>query len=137
MKKVLVVLFVVGSVLTFISCNKDDDEKTDPIVGKWSYYQEFENGIEYQLDECELKNTLEFKTNGTFTSIYYDDSLGNGCIMDDSEIGEWKNVGNSNYNFTFDVDDTETIKITFEGDTFSIEEDDGEDTYKTVFKRVN
>lgn len=74
----MMLVLVLGTVITFSSCSKDEDEITtpeelSPLVGKWKY--SWENG--YGL--------LTFKSDGTGTYFEYDD----GDIDADNEPFYW------------------------------------------------
>ena len=100
----------------------DDNEfETDEIIGKWSQVQEFLDGVEMPLSECEKKGTIEFFENGIFKELdFYDDKANLDCIAIPIKTGLWKNVGNSMYKLT-NIDIEDEIKITFESDKMIIE----------------
>lgn len=132
MKKI-VFLFLV-TVIIFTSCSKDDSSSgADPIIGTWAHTEEYENGVKAELDECDLKDTLIYGSDGAFTEKYYEAPNGRDCIESKS-TGTWKNEGNNNYTTTIG-NESSTVKMTFSGDTFSFETKDGDDIYKSVYKK--
>lgn len=133
MRKTILLLAFLVSAVTFTSCNKDDSPSGDPIIGTWTHIEEYENGVSYQLDKCDLKDTVIFAADGTFTGKYYEAPNGSDCI-ESITTGTWKNEGDDNYKLTIG-NESNTTKVTFSGDTFSFEGKDGNDTYKSVYKR--
>ena len=94
MKKV----FILFSALTlgfFTSCSDDDSEDSpeNSLMGSWQLTAEFENGETYQLDTCDLEETIVFKSGGIYDFIDYDPSEENEneCVVDadGAESGEW------------------------------------------------
>ena len=140
MKKLLLVFSVF--VLVFTSCgNNDDDTPTlDQFIGTWKYFKHFENGVEETLDLCETEFTLQVLEDGTFIETYYMEGPNNTCVVDETFTTTWTNEGGGNYSFDFDGD-VEIIPITFENNTFYIQEtynDNTDDiTTRDVFIRVN
>ncbi len=136
MKKIIYLFVIVASAITFNSCSSDDDSpEQDKLISKWSLFQEFENGQEIELSDCDKKGILEFKLDGSFVAEFFDLNQSTGeCEPDDASAGVWKNKGSDMYDITSDGE-TETIKIIFDNDTFSITDIDGSDTYKEVYKR--
>ena len=103
---ILVLIFGIG---LFTSCSSDDDNgngNTSSIVGAWEftktgYSMDGTNEILVDYDnECPtMKDKIEFKSNGTFVSTYYDED----CVLEE-------------YTESYTVDGN-TIKVTDEGDT--------------------
>ncbi len=137
MKKTILILAFLVSAITFTSCSSDDSEAPKPtkdkLIGEWSYYKEFENGVEAELDVCDLKDNLSYNADGTMTAEYYESASKSDCSKI-ATSGTWKNLGNNKYEIIEDGK-TNTRVITFEGDTFSFEEKEGDDLYKSVYKR--
>ncbi|MDD7915142.1 lipocalin family protein [Polaribacter ponticola] len=132
MKKVFLFLSIFA--LTFSSCTPDS-EPIDQFIGEWTTHQIFEDGVEEQLDECELKNDIIVNSDGTYTvSIYYMDGSTGSCVLGGTENGTWENISNSVYRVTFDGE-TQDVKIIFESNTFSITTTDSSGTYKEVYIR--
>jgi hypothetical protein len=141
MKK-LILLFC-SVTIAFTSCSKDDDSPSqspsqDPLVGSWTWNQSFYNGTEEVLDDCDKQENIIVNGNGTFTEEYFYDN-GSGCESYGTYSGLWENQGNNIYKITYyaGTGDEEVIliTITFSGNTFTMEETDGSDTYKDVYIR--
>jgi hypothetical protein len=134
MKKLLLLCVIA---LTVMACPNDDDPLPEnAIVGTWKFLESFENGIQEEIEPCDIENTLVFEANGNFSAEYYvDDNEDGTCELEETETGTWSNTGNS-YTITIDGE-PETDEITFEGNTFFIEETEIEGgmtyTYKYVF----
>lgn len=136
MKKTILVLAFLVSAITFTSCSKDDP--LDPLVGKWSLYEEYSNGQKITLGECQTKGVINFTADGNFKNEYYSSDGNGGCTLRSTYKGTWSNSGDSFYIFK-SADNTETTesseeektKISFSGDTFSV----GETANRTVYKR--
>ncbi|CAZ96269.1 MULTISPECIES: lipocalin-like domain-containing protein [Zobellia] len=79
----------------FSSCSDDDssDRPEDALIGSWQLVSQSENGRSYELDACELEETVIFKSGGTFELIDYDQVEGNEnqCVInaDATMSGEW------------------------------------------------
>lgn len=130
MKKLI--LFFSLTALAFASCSKDDGTPTqDPFIGTWTLSKAFENGVEYALDDCEKKNTVVVRADGTITSTSYVEDSGT-CKIDEDISGTWKNLGNSIYQTTFG-NNVLSAKVTFDNNTFTSEEVEGSDTYKDIY----
>ena len=128
MKKLLLLLSVFALVLTSCS-NDDDDDNNDSsqelLIGTWTYYKAFEDGVEIVLSDCEKQETQVFNTDGTFSITEFDDFDG-PCVPDGTFSGTWVNSGNGIYTVTA-FGQTFSQAITFDGDTYSVVyiEDDG------------
>lgn len=132
MKKLILLLSVFA--LVFTSCSSDDDGGSqDPFVGTWKYFKYFENDVELALEDCEELTTLVILSNETFSSTSYDD-LGNGCEVDYTASGTWKNLGSGMYSTTEDGE-TYVQEVTFDGNTMYFDDVDGDVTYRDVFIR--
>ena len=127
MKKLVLLLSVFALVLT--SCSSDDDNSNDLsqelLIGTWTYFKAFEDGVEIVLSDCEKQETQVFNTDGTFTITEYDDFDG-PCTLDGTFSGTWVNSGNGIYTVTA-FGQTFSQAITFDSDTYSAvyTEDDG------------
>jgi heat shock protein HslJ len=109
MKKLLY-LFIATALL--ISCESDEDDNLDPIIGKWQLQSFLVNGDE-ESTECDRKTTVTFNEDGTFsnTSFYND---GNSC---ESEFltSTWKKISDSVYRV--DSDDENATLVFSENNT--------------------
>ncbi len=127
MKKILVLTIAMFSLLA-CSSSEDENIEKDPIIGTWFLFsRQGEN-----VNECEMRSNVVFKENGTYTTASYSD-LGNQCVLEDEDQGNWSNKGNSNYAVVPSEENTEDIaKIVFSdnNNTFTIVEDD------LVFKKA-
>ncbi len=139
MKKLFLVFSLLSIVsLSLVSCSNDDDDTTDLIIGKWQLIQEFENDEEVTLDECELKNTIEFKTSGSFIVIEYEDDLNIGCEVYQI-TGTFENLGNSLYKMIFEDDIgsySSTITLSIENDNLVMVDNDEDYTSKSILKSI-
>lgn len=137
MKKLFLLIFILSSPVLFNSCSDDDSPDKDKIIGQWELFKVIANGITFpiELDDCDSKSTLEFNSNGTFTAEEFEEDLAGECVLDEIEEGTWVNKGNGIYEITVDGE-SELIEITFENDTFSITEEDGNITFEIVYKRI-
>lgn len=128
------------------SCSSDDDSSSDTasIVGKWEYLQEGEivNGTEtlheYSHTTGCSKDYIEFKSNGTFDDVWYENTA-TGCISENDQ-GAWTQNGTA-ITSTYPgqtpqagqiliVNET-TLKVKFVDNSEGVTE-----TYVTVFKRI-
>lgn len=136
MKKIFLLIFILTSPILFNSCSDDDDDN-DAIVGQWELFKIIANGIPFPIeaDDCDSKGTLEFNSNGTFTAEYFEENQADECVLDGIDEGTWVNKGNGIYEITIDGQ-SELIEITFENDTFSITEEDGNVTLEITYKRI-
>ncbi len=90
MKK-LVVLFLVMSAFTFVSCG-DDDDNFGGLLGKWKFYsEEHEDGkVKFYNPNVVCRDYVEFKSDGTYKMTYYSDD----CKSVDTLDGEYSVDGN-------------------------------------------
>jgi hypothetical protein len=110
------------------SCSSDDDSSSsqDPLIGTWKVFKYFENGVEVPLEPCESEETIVFSANGDLSFTDYIDNAG-ACEIDEATTGTWANVGSGSYSITI-FGFTSTEDITFEGNTFYIEDIDDNGT---------
>lgn len=100
MRKTILMLFMfTASVMSFVSCSSDDSDSSSSsnIVGKWQH--EKAGGIlggeeillPYEHDCPTKKDYIEFLSNGTGRSYYYDQN----CQLEEGgEGGTWDKSGN-------------------------------------------
>lgn len=131
MKKTI--LFLAVFTLVLISCSKDNNLPPDSLVGTWNLYQRFENNVEQTLTDCDRRDVFQVNADGTVVTSDFDDLAG-PCILDEMTAGTWENRGNNMYALTFSGS-TETREISFENNTFSFEDVDGNTTIRDVFIR--
>jgi len=114
MKKFVLFLSILFVAVSFNSCNNDDDDNLDMIIGKWHLSQLFINNVDLQLDECDKKMTIEVFENGTYIEkdFGYNETL-TECLQIDIVNGTWENTGSSMYKMS--GLNTSAIKVKFEG----------------------
>ena len=135
MKKIILLLCV--SVFILTSCSSDDDNEDlsqDQLIGTWTYFQSFEDGVEIILTDCEKQETQEFSSNGDFTITFYDDFDG-PCEEDFVLSGTWSNSGNNLYTIEA-LGQTISQELVFEGDTYSVTETDTDGGETIVYREV-
>ncbi len=137
MKKIFLLIFILTSPVLFNSCSDDDSPDKDKIIGQWEVFKIIANGITIPIeaDDCDFKGALEFNSNGAFTAEDFEENLAGECFLDNLAEGTWVNKGNGIYEITVDGE-SELIEITFENDTFSITEEDGNLTLEVIYKRI-
>jgi hypothetical protein len=140
MKKAI--LFFTLATFLLTSCSSDDGDNSsssqDLLIGTWTWYQSFFNGEEQSLDDCDKMDTIVINSDGTFNESYFYDDNGT-CVSDGTDSGTWQNLGNNVYRTVYGAGtpDEETLDqtILFEGNTFYIEEVDGQFSFKIVYIR--
>lgn len=149
MKKLFIFLSICLVAVSFNSCNDDDNDSADKIVGEWRLSQmdvyaeinnepiddEIQDALDEMLDgmitECTKKSTFEFFENGTYKETFFDfiDDT-NTCEALETENGTWENLGNSKYDISgidfYDFDLPEftvesEVKVTFESNKMMME----------------
>ncbi|WP_378178371.1 lipocalin family protein [Aquimarina sp. SS2-1] len=140
MKKIIL-LVAVSISICLISCQSDDDagpsNAQDPFIGSWKIAQEFENGVEVEVEPCTLLDVLTVSIDQKFSSTSYIEENGT-CVLEDTFTGNWENIGDNIYKFTHDSDDGEAAetKITFSGNTMRIEVIFLEAVFVQVFTKI-
>jgi len=132
MKKLI--LFLSVFVLLCTSCNSDDDsgsQNQDPIIGTWTHYKLFIDGVEESLTNCEMQETFIFNSNGNVSYKYYEVIQG-VCELEESTSGSWANEGNNIYTLTIEGGSS-SQELTFENNTFYFEFADVIDPLDPVF----
>jgi len=105
-------------IFSFISCS--DEEENFDLVGVWNRTTILENGVNI-IDDCQNKDIINFRANGTLFGEYY--YYENGiCELNDTQNDTWELssntliIGNGNIvNITFTNNDT--IELSENGDT--------------------
>ncbi|UJH90244.1 lipocalin family protein [Antarcticibacterium sp. 1MA-6-2] len=137
-------IFVFLAFAGIASCSNDDDGNSnvppdnDKILGTWKIQNQFFDGEEEPLTDCEKQTTVEFMANGTVKSTdYFADFDTEECVSEVS-TQKWENRGNNVYRITEgeQVDDV-TITFSNNNNTFTITAEDEDGTYSTSFIRVN
>ena len=115
-------LMAVLSIFLLLSCSSDDGGSStsgDAIIGKWKFVSGTENGVAQVLDECDLMEKTEFKTNGDFIAEDYDLENGDCVLQDPNEPGltittKWVKVADNSYEVKFFVNGQENpMKLAF------------------------
>lgn len=123
-------LFFYGVLVFFMSCTNNSDP-VDQLIGTWTLHQVFTDGIEGTVNDCAKRDLLEVLASGMYNSESYDDGSGT-CQLFDTRTGTWENLGSGSYRFMSNGESS-TVNITFEGNTFSVIEIDGNTTYRDVY----
>lgn len=136
MKKLFLFLILFLVALSFNTCNNDDNDELDKIVGKWRLSQVYaEINQEFidddMLTECEKKSTIEFFENGSYVENgfeFTDETY--TCEALGAVNGTWKNSGNAMYDISgidfsdFDISGPiveSEVKVTFESSKMMME----------------
>jgi len=100
-----------------------EDVLPDSIIGNWKLVQEFNNGEEVTLSDCDLMGTFEFLEDGFFYEKEYEENeTSTACIESPVKTRLWINIGNSTYKLYKIADDSvEEVKITFGTNTMTVE----------------
>ena len=139
MKKItLLFISIITIGLTSVSCNKDDDEKTAAIEGKWIFSKE--GDTEATLSDWEHttgcdKDYMVIESGGKI-SFYIFEKEGSSCIPE-IETGIWVRNGNK-VTITFDEVEIYEIEIANLTNSELKTKDinpEGDDGYITVFTR--
>ncbi len=99
MKRTILLFFAIAGI---ISCTENDTipkTQVDPIIGTWQLESVIIDGVNV-IGECEMKSTLKFNQDGTFTGVSYITEPGKPCYEED-ENSTWKN-NNGETNYTID-----------------------------------
>jgi len=122
MKKIFVLFF---SIALLTACSEDDNNATDPVVGKW-FIAEVNNipGSDFTLSECNTESFMTFNADETTNSVFYTQIEGS-CTPGTSTNSEWKQQAGI-YSLTIPIPIPEleafnplTGTIQFTGDTFT------------------
>ncbi len=125
--------------IKIIFIDDDDDYIPDNIISKWQLNQQFTDGTENALTECEKKMTIQFFDDGIYEEKDYSDQ-NYSCIDLEIKKGNWKNLGNDMYEIT-NIDIPE-IKVTFESNNtkmkieFSETTNGAIHTEKLIFNKI-
>jgi len=82
--------------LTSVSCNKDDDDNTAAIEGKWVFSKEGDTEatlIDWNHTVGCNKDYMVIEPGGQITFYYYDKD--DGTCIEDKEIATWVRTGNT------------------------------------------
>ena len=115
--KFLILSLLVSSFFTACSSDDDGGDNIDPIIGTWQKTAEIEDGVEIELDECELQSTFTFTSNGELSSISYYE-YEDECLFDTSS-SNWDNQGNNVYGIGEEAIE-DSIEFTFSNNNNTI-----------------
>ncbi|MFD0993715.1 lipocalin family protein [Tenacibaculum geojense] len=109
MKKGILLLI---TIITLFSCGNNEDNVQSGLIGKWkktSETKEYQNGEidEISLSECELKETLEFKSNN---QVYLTRYSGVNCEEMTNLEGTYS-FNTSNNELTLPGDNKQIVEI--------------------------
>ncbi len=76
------------SFVFLLSCNKNDDDMVNPIVGSWNVVSV--NGT--TVSACYQKTEISFEDNGSYTLKSYNEGSNNVCVQEDLVVGNWENT---------------------------------------------
>ena len=93
----LKMIFICLSLVFAISCNKDEEESIDPIVGTWYLVKHTIDGSSREMTECSLQNNLVFAEDKkvTFNSHTLQDGTSNCEFQTWNET--WVDIKDGNY----------------------------------------
>ena len=114
-----------------MSCSKDDDNSDSTSqIGTWKLTAEKLNGVNEDLDACDLKNTVIFDA----TTIKFIEYFGENCEEFDEMTGAYTRNGNT---ITIVAEDeTQSVEITkLTNTTLEVTDDDDGDVYVSIFTR--
>ena len=114
MKNNYLALLVGSALLLMNSCNRDDDNSSNSLIGTWYPVKEevisgkdMKTIIEtYNSDNCEQKSTIVFTESTVKSTSYYNDGTGK-CVLD----------GTDTLPYTFDAN---KMKVTVDGSTADV-----------------
>ncbi|WP_400070845.1 lipocalin family protein [Zobellia russellii] len=140
--------FILLSAITlglFSSCSDDDSSESpeDALIGSWQLVSESENDDPFELDNCDLEETVIFKSDGIFEYIDYDpaEDNENECVVDDNDnfSGKWEIIEAGKLFTAEDGFDGETADYTISGDQLTIstvdQDENGTYVYKATYKK--
>ena len=114
MKKIKYLLIMVVAMMVSVSCNTDDGDDVNALVGTWGF-TEFDDG-----DEISLTATFKANFTGTIVVVVTFDG---GSESENSSF-TWTTEGNK---LTMTIDgDTEISTYSISGNKLTITDDDGE-----------
>lgn len=139
--KKLTMLVLTVILATFsVACSDDDDTTTpqETIIGKWQllrYGAPSEGEVEVEASECEQKSTIEFKSDGSFENIFYEEYQ--GCNPN-TITGTWVDKGNNTIETpTFDGETRQSTYSFINGDLKVIDLDaNGNEGEYNIYKKI-
>lgn len=98
MKKITYLLI---GILCLTSCSSNDDDVSDPIIGKWKIKSGTVNNISI-LNACSSQTSIEFKSDNTVNVVSFSDDNANSNCTSELQTGNWKLNNGSSYATTLD-----------------------------------
>ena len=141
MKKISTLILL--TLFSFIySCDKDETQNADLIVGKWEYSTQYENDIQITYNNCK-RSTFEFKRNGTRNYLSYATNLSGDCIVLDNINSTWEKTDTNTYKFKNNSGNSYSETVTFENgnnklilQNFYFDENGNYSSYKFIYNRL-
>ena len=125
--------------IIFFSCQSDDANDINPIIGKWKQISEIESGTDY-TNECTSLNTIEIINDGTAIIVNYNHVIEGGepykCIFNKETELQWRTNGNI---ITTSIKYGESLEhesiFTIENDILTIENKPKNQPFITTYKK--
>jgi|SRR5690554_1863981 len=123
-------LFLLMAVL-LVGCSKDDDSsESASLIGTWKLTAEKLNGVNEDLDACDLKTTLVFSAATLKFTAYF----GENCEESFEETGDYTRNGNT-ITIVFE-DETQSVEITkLTNTTLEVTDEDEGEVFVSIFTR--
>lgn len=112
-----------------ISCSSNERAISDPILGVWNLTSITIDGVE-NSSECDRRSTYTFYDNETYLSEQYAGTT--NCTMEVSFTANWERISNSVYRLS---SGSETLDISFSGDSWSVTLTDANDVEVITYSR--
>ena len=94
-------MHLIIAILCLSSCSSNDDDISNPIIGKWKIKDITINNSSI-LNSCNANSTIEFKPDNTVIVIGFNDD---GSCVSESNTGNWKFKSGNTYSTTVNSDD--------------------------------
>lgn len=126
---------IICLLLILTSCSSDDNgggeiNFGDYIIGTWRYTSSTFNGVNDELTECDLLNTLVINSTEVVDTEYFGDT----CDKTDIITGTYSIDGNI-ISATFDGDTYTTEILTLNNTTLTLKDTEGTDVYTDTYTR--
>lgn len=134
-----ILMLVVFTTFSLVSCNNDDDGGNASIEGKWELSKEGpvvsgqEELEDFVPDAGCSKDYDEIKAGGIGTSYYFEDN-GSGCETYSNEF-TWSREGNT-VTITFGSDSYSAEILQLTSSTLKLKTEEQGQVYITVYKRI-
>jgi len=108
--------------LNISSCSKDDDISDETaIIGTWTLISHFIEGVETELDECDITSSISYDEQYNYSRNTYQ-MIGNDCGNIYAEIGTWKFLGKNVFSTTPVNGEIYKFTVGFSGNTYTTED---------------